>query len=251
MNLWWDMRSKTFDIVIDCRGSFVSYILKAKQKFIWRQKTYTGGHKVEQISRMVGKNFLAPTLWIKESRIAAVRKRFPQSADPYICVAPAANWQGKQWPLQYWHDVLSHLQNTHPELHVFVIAAPHERHIVKSLANSFKETLTIVADPELTLLDCAALIKYANCFVGNDSGLMHMSVAVQTPTIGLFGPSREWIYGPIGVDRCNNPHTTLRIDLSYEDLIKTPGFSLSHPTDNYMASLHPDQVLKELYLKIN
>jgi ADP-heptose:LPS heptosyltransferase len=40
---------------------------------------------------------------------------------------------------------------------------------------------------------------------------MHLSAAVGTPTIGLFGPSNEKIYGPWG-GQTSSPHQTLRGD---------------------------------------
>jgi len=35
-------------------------------------------------------------------------------------------------------------------------------------------------------------------FVGNDSGLMHVAAAAGRPTLGLFGPTEWWLYGPWG-----------------------------------------------------
>jgi ADP-heptose:LPS heptosyltransferase len=50
----------------------------------------------------------------------------------------------------------------------------------------------------LDLLACAALLERATLFVGNDSGLMHIAAASGAPTLGLFGPSDERVYGPWG-----------------------------------------------------
>jgi ADP-heptose:LPS heptosyltransferase len=51
---------------------------------------------------------------------------------------------------------------------------------------------------KLDLLQAQALLERAALFVGNDSGLMHMAAAAGTPTLGLFGPTDESIYGPFG-----------------------------------------------------
>ncbi|MFA6268457.1 MAG: glycosyltransferase family 9 protein [archaeon] len=42
---------------------------------------------------------------------------------------------------------------------------------------------------ETTLSEAAYLFSKAALFVGNDSGLMHLSLAVNCPTIGIFGPT--------------------------------------------------------------
>jgi ADP-heptose:LPS heptosyltransferase len=48
------------------------------------------------------------------------------------------------------------------------------------------------------ILASAAAIDRADLFVGNDSGLMHVSAALGRPTLGLFGPTEWWLYGPWG-----------------------------------------------------
>ncbi|HBY42917.1 glycosyltransferase family 9 protein, partial [Brevundimonas sp.] len=48
------------------------------------------------------------------------------------------------------------------------------------------------------ILCSAAAIDRATLFVGNDSGLMHVSAALGRPTLGLFGPTEWWLYGPWG-----------------------------------------------------
>ena len=51
----------------------------------------------------------------------------------------------------------------------------------------------------LALADTAALIRQSSAFVANDSGLMHLGVALGVPTFGIFGitsPQREAIDAP-------------------------------------------------------
>ncbi len=48
------------------------------------------------------------------------------------------------------------------------------------------------------ILASAAAIDRAALFVGNDSGLMHVAAAAGQPTLGLFGPTEWWLYGPRG-----------------------------------------------------
>ena len=51
---------------------------------------------------------------------------------------------------------------------------------------------------QLSLKELAALTAGARLFVGVDSAPMHMAAAMGTPTIGIFGPSRDAEWGPWG-----------------------------------------------------
>jgi ADP-heptose:LPS heptosyltransferase len=46
------------------------------------------------------------------------------------------------------------------------------------------------------LLDDFALLKKSSIFIGNDSGMMHLSSIANTPSICLFGPTDDNIYFP-------------------------------------------------------
>ena len=88
--------------------------------------------------------------------------------------------------------------------------------------------------------ETAAFLKKCKVFVGNDSGLMHMSAALGVPTLGLFGPSMPEHYGPWG------PHArSVRSDISFKELVQTPQFD-HRKTENLMQGLSSKKVLKAL-----
>jgi ADP-heptose:LPS heptosyltransferase len=49
-----------------------------------------------------------------------------------------------------------------------------------------------------SLLDFAALSSKASLMIGNESGPMHLSAAVNIPVIGLFGPGEPHVFAPYG-----------------------------------------------------
>lgn len=51
----------------------------------------------------------------------------------------------------------------------------------------------------LSLAETAAVIRAAGLFIGGDSGLGHLAVALGTPTVLLFGPSDHQKWGHAGV----------------------------------------------------
>ena len=51
-----------------------------------------------------------------------------------------------------------------------------------------------------TLLEFAALIASTDLVITNDGGPLHIAVALSVPTLSIFGPVSEKIYGPYPVD---------------------------------------------------
>ncbi|HYR34474.1 MAG TPA: glycosyltransferase family 9 protein, partial [Burkholderiales bacterium] len=52
-----------------------------------------------------------------------------------------------------------------------------------------------------SLKELGALTARARLFIGVDSMPMHLAAAMGTPTVALFGPSSENVWGPWNVDR--------------------------------------------------
>jgi heptosyltransferase-2 len=50
--------------------------------------------------------------------------------------------------------------------------------------------------PKTTILEMAALMKRCKVIVCNDSGLLHVAVSQKIPTVSIFGPADEKVYGP-------------------------------------------------------
>ena len=54
---------------------------------------------------------------------------------------------------------------------------------------------------QLSLKELGALTAQARLFIGVDSMPMHLAAAMGTPTVALFGPSRENEWGPWNVEQ--------------------------------------------------
>ena len=80
----------------------------------------------------------------------------------------------------------------------------------------------------------SAYMKKSNLFIGNDSGLMHLSVASRLSTIGLFGPTNDKLYG-----HRTNDCFVIRTKESYDYFFKT---NLDQ-NKSHMLSIQPDQIL--------
>ncbi|MBS0272261.1 MAG: glycosyltransferase family 9 protein [Proteobacteria bacterium] len=216
LDMWKETRREPWNRVIDLRGSLLSYFLKASERHIWKQPP-PRQHKVLQISQCMGsQDPLCPTLWFSKERLARTKLDRPT-----LAVAPVAGWIGKQWPMDNFVTLLSEFCQMNPEAQVAIFAAPNERDQIEPILKALPQDQCINTIGG-HLLDSAALIKSSRLFIGNDSGLLHLSVAVKTPTIALFGPSNDQLYGPWSA-QMPSPHRVLRsMPLPKKKIIQTP-----------------------------
>ena len=99
----------------------------------------------------------------------------------------------KRWREQDFLDVANWLVSTF-DCRVILIWGPEEKKIVRDL----RLDKDIILADLLPLPTLAALIKRCNLFVSSDSGIMHLSTAVKTPTFAIFVDSDPVKYGPRG-----------------------------------------------------
>jgi lipopolysaccharide heptosyltransferase I len=112
---------------------------------------------------------------------------------PLIYANPAARWQTKFWPIEYWATLADKLQKQ--GLLVVFGGSPQDTEYITSIARLMK-TDPIIAAGRLTLPQSAALIQHASLYIGLDSGPMHIAALARTPVVALFGPTHPNRVGP-------------------------------------------------------
>jgi heptosyltransferase-2 len=60
----------------------------------------------------------------------------------------------------------------------------------------FSPEHVIPVPPNMDLREVAALLEKSHLFIGNDSGMMHLTSMVGTPLVGIFGPGSSLTSGP-------------------------------------------------------
>lgn len=240
-NLWKECRKTRFDQVIDLRGSLLAYFLSAKKRFVWK-KNHSTTHRIQQLASLLHlKETPMPYVHLSKERQDKANELFDFLSSPVIALAPAANWVGKEWPIDRFIELAQRIRKTIPgfEKACFAIfAAPHERDQIQPLYQAFENHEILDCVGRVDLLTSAALLKKCALFIGNDSGLMHLSAAVGTPTFGLFGPSRDEHYAPQGIST-----DYVRTPESYEELMAR---HQSGQGGSLMTSLTVDMVLERI-----
>jgi ADP-heptose:LPS heptosyltransferase len=72
--------------------------------------------------------------------------------------------------------------------------APLAEAVAIGLENGDGQLINLAS--QTTLGELAAVLERCVAFVGNDTGAMHLAVAVGTPALALFGPTDPQVYGP-------------------------------------------------------
>ncbi|MBU1323923.1 MAG: glycosyltransferase family 9 protein [Alphaproteobacteria bacterium] len=204
--LWNRARSTRWDLVIDVRGSALAWGLNAKRRVVYSRRLETGRRKVETATAMMGATEpLHPEIFLDDrARAEAAAVIDPQLAGgaghgPILALAPIAHQPGKSWPADRWGALVEKLK-AEPRFdgwRFMPVGGPGDRPpATPALEAAGPRGIDFVGKGDI--LASAAAIDRAALFVGNDSGLMHVAAAAGRPTLGLFGPTEWWLYGPWG-----------------------------------------------------
>ena len=118
----------------------------------------------------------------------------------FAVVHPTSRWMFKAWTPNGNAEVIDHLAQKQG-LRSVITAAPDKTEldfIEKIVAHTTSNPVNLAG--KLSLDRLAVLIARARVFFGVDSAPMHLAAAVGTPTVVLFGPSGEHMWGPWMVD---------------------------------------------------
>jgi lipopolysaccharide heptosyltransferase I len=149
-------------------------------------------------------DFLVPAPAPARTRIETLLGTFGLAARPFAVLVPGTIWETKHW---------------HPEGFAQVGRYLLERGIAVVLAGSAPERLRCAAVAQAcprawnfcgltTVSELAALLKCATLCVTNDSGSMHLAVALKRPVVSVFGPT-----DPIWIGPYQRPNAVVRANV--------------------------------------
>ena len=152
----------------------------------------------------------------------------------YVVIFPGGNWKPKIWPSNNYNQLIKKLVKNFSNMKFLIVGSADEEDLY---LNSIKKNIPedkIINLMGISLTLTSAYMKKSHLFIGNDSGLMHLSVASHLNTIGLFGPTNDNIYGH---RRKNCFVIRTKEDYSYFNRLTLD------KNKSYMTSIHPDQVV--------
>ncbi len=218
------LRRQKFDLTLDFdqgdRSAWYGWLCGARERWTyWKRRNRlmsrlpmhtrtfefppTHLHQVEWHLRMLSEAGLrVPEKPVLEVQVSgqdhawAVARKKEWGAGRLVLVHPIARWLFKRWDPVKMAQVIDWLQQERKALVVISNGGTaRELKKVRKILESCSTTPLLLAG-ETTLSQLAALIQLGDCFLGIDTGPMHLAAAVGTPVVSLFGATQPENWGP-------------------------------------------------------
>jgi heptosyltransferase I len=139
-------------------------------------------------------DFSFPLAQEASTRVEALLRERGLAGAPLLTIAPGTIWETKHWGTEKFADVAQHFLRK--GFAVALMGSRRERAVCEDVARLAPGAVDIAG--ETTLAELAALIRRSTISVTNDSGPMHLAVALERPVVGIFGPTDPVWIGPYG-----------------------------------------------------
>jgi heptosyltransferase-2 len=142
---------------------------------------------------------LEPRLRVLATAKQTVIERFAAWPQPWIALGIGSSEPWKQWGAACFAELTVALQRQQAGS-VFIVGGPGERSLGDEILRRVRDGGGMVVDAiALPLEQTAALLSLSRGYLGNDTGVLNMAAAVETPALGLFGGSpplthSRWIH---------------------------------------------------------
>jgi heptosyltransferase-1 len=126
---------------------------------------------------------------------------------PYLIFLHGTTWTTKHWPEEYWVE-LAKLASSKGLQVKLPWGNEHEKERAQRIAHHCANVEVL---PRSNLSQMAKILANAKAVVGVDTGLTHLTAALNVPAISLYGPSHALLSGALGK---NQIHLTTKFPCS-------------------------------------
>lgn len=182
-------------------GAIFSFLLDKKVRFP-KYKEKSNRHYVEPILDLlrilalkINKKDKVVVLEIDKKTKAKISEEFRRKKiEKYVCFQPGAKWTRKQWPKEKFRELS--LKVIKMDYRVVILGSKKEKRLGEVIKSNNKNIINLCG--ETSLKEIAAIMQNAKLSVCNDSGLAHISSAVNTPTAIIYGATTPFHSKPLG-----------------------------------------------------
>lgn len=135
-------------------------------------------------------------LWVTDDERADVAPAIRET-EVVIGLQPGSRHAEKCWPPERYAELAEELISDDPARKIVLLGGPDERDSAQQLIGACETNVRariVDLTGELSLRGTLATLTYLSLFVGNDTAIRHAAVALDIPSIALFGPTsaKKW-----------------------------------------------------------
>jgi len=134
-----------------------------------------------------------PNLKVPAAEVTAWRGHRGLGESRAVALCPATVGPGRRWPVERYAALARALAAD--GIAVWVLGSPDDRPLATDIAKGGGAAVRDLTGEDLR--DAILALKAADVAVANDSGLLHVAAALETPAVGIFGPSSPYLTGPL------------------------------------------------------
>ncbi len=138
-------------------------------------------------------DFSFPIAAAATSRIDALLDHHGIGTAKLLVIAPGTIWETKEWRSDGFAEVARHFLQQQG-FAVVLIGSARERSVCAKVEKLAPGVVNLAG--ETSVSEVAALIRHATLCLTNDSGPMHLAVALGRPVVSVFGPTDPIWIGP-------------------------------------------------------
>ena len=200
-NLIKDLRKRNFDKVFIFNGSFRYYIAAklAGIKKIYQYPLFTSRDVIFKTARDFTQDFTKseistePKLILRIKFFEDISKKYSFQDDfKHIILGISASGPTKIWPLINYINLIKELSKF-KKVKFYIVAGKEDINLEEQIIESdLNGNIFFLSD--LTIKDILPIIKMSDCYIGNDTGFLHISAALGLKCLGIFIDSPAYSY---------------------------------------------------------
>lgn len=213
------LRQYRYDAVIDAQGLIKSALLVTRLAngkkhgldcksareplaswfYNYRHPISRRQHAVERVRELFAAslNYRKPTERGDYAIVSRFLSQSPADANRYLVLLHATTRDEKHWPEAHWRELIALLAPSGLRIKL-PWGAEHEHQRALRLAEGFPHVDVL---PRLTLQQVAEVLAGAKAVVSVDTGLSHLTAALDRPNITLYGPTDPGLIGGYGMNQ--------------------------------------------------
>jgi len=201
-NLLKEIKEKKFDKIFIFNGS-LRFLLLAKLcgiKSILQYPLFTRKNNIVLTAKNFTEKFTEntvstqPRIYLKEDAVKEAKKKYSFDNNfKHICIGFSASGPTKRWDVENYIKLATEIDKKVP-CKFYLAGGKNDQELFTKFSNSSIAN-NCISFKDLTIQETLPIIKNCNIYVGNDTGWLHISSALNKKCLALFMDSPVQAYG--------------------------------------------------------